>query len=304
MGYEDELREERGESQTPAIIDLPRGTDMNFDEALTIMRHSLARVIVLAGEVGSGKTTLLASLYENFLRGPFAGYYFSGSYTLPGFEKRSHHARVLSGRITPDTERTPISEQALLHLRVRVQDMSKPSQDLLFSDISGETFRMVRDSSDECRRMEIFRRADHFVLLMDGEKLSKKEYRQEVFLNGDRLLRRCFETGMLGKKSFVNILFTKYDLLKESQDADQKKYLDYITVRLQNRYKQKSARFLFHYIAARPKHESSLQFAYGLNEIFPSWVEETPIFERGPSMIFEIEPKTEMERFSWKQLGH
>lgn len=299
----DELPEKKDESQTSSIIDLPTGTGISFNEAHIIMRHSLTRVIVLAGEVGSGKTTLLASLYESFLRGPFAGYCFSGSCTLPGFEKRCHHARIMSDRAIPDTERTPISERTLLHLRVRMQDMSKPYQNLLFSDVSGEAFRMVRNSSDECERMEIFRRADHFVLLMDGEKLSKEEHRQEVFLSGDGLLRRCFENNMLRKNSFVDVLFTKYDLLQESKNIEQEKYLNYIKNKLKERFKKNNARYQFQYVAARPKHNGNLYPTFGLSDIFPSWVEKTSICEREPTVL-QTEPKTEMERFLWKQLGH
>jgi hypothetical protein len=301
----EKLTKETDSPQKSSMVDLHRGTDIQLEDAITMIRHSLTRIIVLAGEVGSGKTTLLASLYENFLRGPFAGYYFSGSYTLPGFEKRSHHARVLSGRITADTERTkPTSDKGLLHLMVRIQNMSQPSQNLLFSDISGETFEMARDYSDECRKMEILRRADHVVLLMDGEKLSKKEQRHEVFINGEMFLRRCFESGMLSKRSFIDVLFTKYDLLKETADTSQKEFLDYITKRLTDRYEKECLRFRLKYVAARPRNESKLALASGLETIFPNWVEDTPFLERRSSATAQFELKTEMERFLWKQLGH
>ncbi len=153
--------------------DLPTGDKLTVDTCKIVTHATRARMVVIAGREGSGKTTLLASIYDEFQNGPFAGYNFAGSRTLPGFERRCFLSRISSGRQTPDTERSKGAfGETLLHLRVRVADNSEPIRDLLFTDLAGEDFRQAMNSTEFCQKLEIVHRADHFVLLIDGEKIN------------------------------------------------------------------------------------------------------------------------------------
>ena len=87
-----------GESLVPAEVD-------------RFLLRKPAKFVTIVGEFDSGKTTLICALYDRFLKGGFAGYLFSGSHTLLGFEKRSHHSRVDSGRIAPSEHQADVPGQ-------------------------------------------------------------------------------------------------------------------------------------------------------------------------------------------------
>jgi len=284
MGHKEETEMVRTAAETKQakgeldkVVSLPDAGDLDPRSAAEITRAALTRLIIIAGEAESGKTTLLASIHQKLNEGPFAGYLFAGSQTLFGWERRCHLARIASGRSSPDTERTLGLKHTLLHLRVRRSDLSMPGQDILFTDISGELFRRVRDSGEECRRLSILRRADHFVLTLDGDKLSRSDVRQEAFHNGALILRSCCDEGMLTSNSFVDVLFTKYDLLKpkEDEDGSTRDFLEHIAQNLRDRFEKRVSRLRFFRVAARSD-TGNLEEAYGLPDILPSWIEDTP----------------------------
>jgi hypothetical protein len=291
--------------QESGTIDLPSGEDLDFDQGTKITRARITRVIVLAGSVGSGKTTLLASIYEKFLRGPIANYLFAGSKTLIGFDKRCHLARIASLRARPSMERTKRGfDNKLLHLRVRPNDFSSDPLDMLFSDISGETFEMARDSNEECKQLGIIMRADHFAIVIDGEKLSSIDSRHGAFNDADLLLRRCIETGMLTGRSHVDVLFTKYDVITSINTEEIHDFISHIEHEMKLRYDSKLKRMHFFRVAALPKKPSVLPLFYGLDEMLKSWIERSP-FEDSLKRedISDILPVTQYDKYIHKLLG-
>lgn len=264
------------------MIDLPDGEALNLEGAKVITQASLTRLILFAGAPDSGKTTLLTSIYESLQWGPFAGYIFAGSRTLLGFEERCHLGRIASERMTADTERTklePGQYPQLLHLRVREDNLVRPVQNLLLSDLPGETFRLAKDSTEECVKLSVLRRADHFVLLLDGKKLSRIESRAEVMADGTSLLRSCLDAELLGKRSLVDVLFTKWDAIERSPDKEKAEaYTTLGKKQMKDRFEARVGRLRFFRVAARPEEKSDLPFAYGLSQVFPSWVEESSLF--------------------------
>lgn len=280
-------------------IDLPRGDDLTPELATNITSASLTRLIVLAGGVGSGKTTLLASMYEMFQKGPFAGYLFAGSQTLPGLEQRCHLARIASQRIRPDTERTkPLFEDTLLHLKVRSEDLARPAQDLLITDLAGERFRLARDSTEECKKLVLLRRADHFVLLLDGEMLSQVDRRQEALIDGQSLLRSCIDAGMLDTYSMVDIVFTKWDLIEQMKqnEPDLDAFLKRIAATMRERFEIRLGRIRFFPVAARPVY-GNLPFGHNLDQMFPSWVQDHPCRKFSRPNLIDRTNLREFDRF-------
>jgi hypothetical protein len=266
------------------MVDLPSGLDFTPVTASRITRARLTRVIVIAGDQDSGKTTLVSSLFDRFQEGPFAGYLFAGCHTLPGLERRCFPSRIASERMHPDTIRTPRGDgQSLLHLRLRVEDLSRPIQDLLLSDISGEFFRDACDSTEGCQQLKVLRRADHLVLCLDGEKLANIGQRHEAFNTGKLLLRSTLDAGMIGLHTFVDILFTKRDLLGPLEGSSALDYLNKIRQGLSDEFASRLGRLRFFEVAARPTVEG-FPLAYGLDRILPAWVEDTPFYTQ-PQLI-------------------
>lgn len=265
-------------------VAIPYGEDLESDTAKRIMRCVPTRVVVLAGDVNSGKTTILVSIYEKFIDGMFADYMFAGSDTLPGFERRCHPSRVTSERIKPDTGRT--TGMTLLHLRVKKSGSNGHSQEMLFSDISGEDFEAARNSVDFCRQMPILKRADHCLLLFDGAALASPEQRHRTFRGGEMLLRSLLDSGMFGSRTMVDVLFTKYDIIVSRPDAPEiEELIAHIEQELNKRYSSRLASLRFHRVAARPEPADVLEPAYGLDRIFASCVEETAFHQRPRSLV-------------------
>jgi hypothetical protein len=286
-------------------IELDDGSDLDPEAAERIARAAIARVVVLAGASDSGKTTLLASLYESFQRGPFAGYLFAGSATLLGFERRCHLARIESGRATSETARTlTTGAQRWLHLCVRSPALDGPPRDLLLAEIAGDAFRAAKDSTDECHRLSVSRRADHFVILVDGARLVQRQHRFTAANDAALFLRSCLDADMLSRSSFVDVLMTKWDLVAAAPDAAE---IDQITTAFTERTRQHCAarlgRLRFFRVAARPQPAGGVGFAHGLAEIFASWVADSPAFRpAAPIPVRVPENAPEFDRYLWRRI--
>jgi hypothetical protein len=275
---------ERRVPDVPDVHALPRTADLDDISARAITSANATRLIVIAGLNGSGKTTLVASTYDRFLRGfGFAGYIFASSETLIGFEQRVHLSRLASGLTHPETERTPFSESMrLLHLRLRKAN-GGPFVDVLFTDIFGEAFRQAKDSTDACRRLTFLRRADHVVVLLDGEQLLDGAARISAVASVDDFLQRSLDSGMLGKQTHVDIATTKWDVVERCMPemrAGVHGFLATIESRCQEDFRSSFASLRLARVAARPAPPSLLASAYGVDVLFPAWVEE----ERVPSV--------------------
>lgn len=253
----------------PGLIELPHGKGLKAEEAADITREALTSIILFAGTAKSGKTTLLASLFLLFQKGPFAGYLFSGSDTLIGYETRNYFALCASKRATPTTPRTVVSE--FLHLRVRMEDLSKPATDVLLCDLAGEDFRAAKDSSDDCKKLEVLRRADRVVLLVDGEKVADPANRKRAKNDPVTLLRNCLDSGMLDRQTAVDVLFTKWDLVEASAAKDDAvAYADHVGEEFHRLFAERVRAIRVARVAAHP-FAADLPLGHGLADLFPSW---------------------------------
>jgi hypothetical protein len=182
--------------------------------------------------------------------------------------------------VHPDTIRTPRGAGQLhLHLKLRVEDLSRPIQHLLLSDISGEFFRDACDSTEGCQHLKVLRRADHIILCLDGEKLASSSLKHEAFSTGKLLLQSTLDAEMIGQHTFVDVLFTKRDLLGPLEGSSALDYLNKIRQGLRSEFAHRLGRLRFFEVAARPTVEG-VPLAYGLDRVLPSWVEDTPFYTR------------------------
>ncbi len=273
----DDAGREAEEQQAQSVVRLFSGEELDLEGARQVMVGSLTRMVVIIGDPDSGKTTLLAELWEQFQRGPYNGFLFAGSRTQPAFDRRCHLARIVSGRSESDTERTkPSDDVKWLHMAVRDSELAKPTQHLIFSDVSGEILRRIRDSTEEAARLSVFNRADHVLFLMNGAQLISVDERQRARTNAIMSLRSMLEAGQLGKDSLVEVAVSKWDLVVgKLEEANTQDFLDAIKDEITRRFEGSLGKLSFHNIAARPEPGSGVSKAYGLSELFGSWVRDT-----------------------------
>jgi hypothetical protein len=238
----------------------------------------LSNFVILAGDANAGKTTLLSSLYINFQREPSSfGYVFSGSRTLIGFEKLSFWSLISSNRKSADTERTKLSASEILHIQVANESDIWKTKDLLFYDISGERYKQLGNSITECRKFTLIERADHFVLFFDSNLLSDMRMRNDAKIIGINILRSLSDSGMLNPKTYIEVVFSKWDLLLlEKNNVElHKKFIEGIKNEVITRFSATHGNINFYEIASRPKGSSTLEFCYGVDKLFSQWVEES-----------------------------
>ncbi len=285
-------------------FDLSHGDALNLEEAAAIASASRVQLLIIAGAVNSGKTTLVASLFHLFQRSPFAGYLFAGSASLVGFDRRCFLARTALGRERMDTVRTrPGETRTFLHMRLRAKGLSSSATDLLFFDLSGEDYRRAKDSVEECRRMGVLRRADHFILLVDGEQLSDRNHRQKASNEPSMLLRCCLDAGQLDRHSYVDVLFTKWDLVEPSgKPTEHSDFVAHVEDDFKRRFESRLGRLRFFKVAARPATLNHYKLGYGIEAPFPSWVEERPQSYEPTAPILNRSALSEFDRYLLRRL--
>jgi hypothetical protein len=269
------------ESKSPipasdVVIDLPSGNELDDLAAAKLRAAQLVRLIVVAGPVGAGKTTLIATLHDLFQTGKVGDYAFAWSRTLPAFERRCHLSRIASEREVSETERTPFGKVRYLHTQISGPELRDNLLDLLFIDVSGEVFDGARDSTSECQQLVFLKMADHFLLLMDCEKIIDLKKRNLVIHNAGMLLSSCLDSGMLSPSCFVSVLWTKYDFVAAAGNGEHGAFLERATEELQKQFGSRVRKLSFRKVAARPADVDGLEFGHGVPELLREWATESP----------------------------
>jgi len=280
------------------------GNELTLDDAYAISASSLSTFVMIAGKADSGKTTLLSTIYEIFQEKPYCGYSFAGSKTLVGFEKRSFLSRVASGLDEPDTERTkPDYDQKLLHLSARINDLSQIKRNIFFADISGEVFERAISDIEEMRRITLIPRVDHFVVTIDGERLSNLSTRNETVNTTGLLIRACIEAGMIDNTMKIDIIFTKYDIVQsKGVEFNTDQYIEQTITSLKRKFEDKVGCIKFFKVAARPT-QGDFEIGFGLETPFISWLTESPYADKKNFNIFLDSPdssRADFDMFEYK----
>lgn len=281
-----------GQSQ----MSVPSGQALSAEEGNLIANAEPTRLVLLAGPVKSGKTTLLASLHEGFRKGPFGNCLFAGSKTLFGFEQICHLSRAASGLEEPDTERTKAgTDEVLLHLRIRPENGARPPLNLLLCDMTGELFEAANQSDDALLLVPFLKQASRVVVVLDGEKLMKSDVRQRVRQEAFTLLRGCIQLGRLHKRSIVDIVFSKQDLIRASEQRSTiEQFQNAVEEEASKRFAPSVGEMRFYRVSARPNPDA------GFLQLFSAWVGEN----RPPELKRIYPPigvlSREIDRFIWK----
>lgn len=260
-----------------AFVDLFQGTELSAVDAEAVTLRSNTHLIVFAGAAGSGKTTVIASIYERFCKGPFPGLLFAGSRTLLGFEQICHLNRLASGGSFPDTPRTiPADEAAYFHLALRENKVGALRRNVLLSAVSGELFRLAKNSREDCHRLTFLLRANTIVILVDGARLADPRTRTKAQTEASSLLESFLDAHMIGNHCQIEFVFSKLDRVLEAGspaiaflERTQEKFLAQFESRLSN--------LVFRRIAARPDQLLSIWGVDdGMADAFSSWIKEMP----------------------------
>jgi hypothetical protein len=272
-----EVTESDGETK-PEFIELFSGAALSATDAEAVTLRSRTQLVVLAGAEESGKTTVLSSIYERLNQGPFAGFKFAGSRSILGFEEICHLNRLASGGTLPDTQRTGLTDETkYYHLALRTTEPSATRRDVLFSAMSGELFRMARNSQEDAKRLTFLRRANTIVVLADGERLATPAQRTSAQADAADILESMLDANMVSPDCYVEIVFSKLDLITAAGQAA----LDFVTktqAKYEGKFRARIPYLSFRQIAARPTPSSPPEILDGgLADAFISWTTSMPL---------------------------
>lgn len=190
------------------------GQALNQQELFELSCREDVKLVLVAGPFGSGKTTLETMLYYIFLEGKNQRVSFCGSYTLPGFWRRSRKIMCNSGEPEPVVLRTSRQDKDwFLHLRV--QDKSGKSCNLMLADLSGEIFTEKANLDDYDK---LFQNMENVIIVVDGEKVSNAGRREIAYRETVMLLKSFLSKGIVTRKTKLQIICTKQDRIKKSEN--------------------------------------------------------------------------------------
>lgn len=199
------------------------GQALNQQELFELSCREDIKLVLVAGPFGSGKTTLETMLYYIFLEGKNQSACFCGSHTLPGFWRRSRKIMCNSGEPEPVVPRTSRQDKDwFLHLEV--QDMSGKRCNLVFADLSGETF-METESLDNYSKL--FRNMENVIIVVDGEKVCDADRRDNAYTDTVMLLKQFLKKGIVTRRTKLQIVCTKLDRIKKAENREKiKEFLE------------------------------------------------------------------------------
>jgi len=271
----EEFQQDAGESD---LIELPSSEALDVVQVDEFLRWRPIRLITIVGDRDSGKTTLICSIYERFLRGPFADHLFAGSRTLIGFDQRHHYSRVDSGLDRPDTPRTSLSDGVrFYHFAVVRENEHSVRTDLMLSDRAGEKYQQARNNSIVVSELFEVAKADRLVLLLDGARLISKVERANACTSVRLTLRALLDGGALDNNIYVQIVITKIDRIEnqvESEKTETREYLFKFQQKLLERFNDRVAELSFFEISARDP-DGKLPPAFGIDKLLKCWVDKT-----------------------------
>lgn len=274
---EAEMSADAAEEAQPEFVDLFPGAALGAADAEVITLRSRTHLVVFAGAEGSGKTTVLASIYERLNQGSFAGFRFAGSRSLLGFEEICHLNRLVSGGNQPDTQRTRLTDDTkYYHLALKGTEPAAARRHVLMSAMSGELFRMAKDSQEDAERLTYLRRADTIVVLVDGERLAAPAVRTSAQADAADILESLLDADMVSRSCRVEVVFSKLDRVTAAGQIALE-FLGKTREKFEGKFRARVPTLAFRQIAARPAPSFPAEnIDDGLAEAFVSWTTLLP----------------------------
>jgi hypothetical protein len=192
-------------------------------------------------------------------------------------ERWSHPSRAESGRATPDTAHTSLSEGLrFFHFGIVRVERPEERHDLMLSDRAGEAYREVRNRPNTVSELLEVKKAHRLVLLLDGGRVVNTVERAGAMQSVRRTLRVLLDGGGLGSSSVVQVVTTKVDLIAKVAEAAEKTRIDSLLEdfreRLRSDFGPRLDDLSFFDIAARDP-DAQFSPAFGVDNLLRSWVE-------------------------------
>lgn len=223
-----------------------RGEALNEDELFQLSARDDIRRVLIAGPQSSGKTTLIIAMYYLFLEGCSRTFHFGGSLTLNGFKRRSQKINLASGEAKPTVDRTLRAEQDR-NLHLILVDADGKRSNLVFADISGELFAPTYVEEIGA----LYGNCENVIMTIDGEKLQNPSERRHEIITSIQLLKNMLTSKVLTKRSKLQIIFTKKDLIGAGEDSDNTfEFLGKRQSSIQEQYAEYVSTLDFHTISA------------------------------------------------------
>ena len=250
---------------TSAFEPLSPAVPLEVAQARRYSQRGLARVISFVGMRECGKTSLLARIHQLFQSGPIGDFAFAGSASLPRLEEMNWLAAVQSGLGQPQMDRSSSRfDNAFLHLEVLLRT-SSVRIDMLFNDISGETFERAVSSQSICDNLIVLRRANHVVVLIDGALMATHQRHHHLAQIHD-FLQRAIQGGHLHSHTIVHVVTSKMDCLPPNRLST----IDDAESALRNRLEPVVNAVYTWRIAARPM-DGTLPTELPIVDMFTHW---------------------------------
>ncbi|MBE9583657.1 GTPase domain-containing protein [Mucilaginibacter sp. JRF] len=254
------------------VVDVYSGKALELYDVNQISLSGVTKLIMLAGMPDAGKTTLILSLMHLFQTQPFfSDFIFAGSKTLLDFEEKAHPSKIDSDNDEPETNRTPDIPPQFLHIKLQNTKSLKTSN-VLFTDISGEKFRAIKDSTETAKKFKLALRADSFVLFFDTKRVTSFEERASSKTSALGILRSLTEAQTLLPHTKIQIVFSRWDLF--SNDEDEALHNEFISLLKNDIEKLLKSNYNLSYfeVAARPS-LGEYEFGYGIEDLLKAWFE-------------------------------
>jgi len=253
---------------TQKQVTLHSGDTLISNEVDLILKKHDGKIIACVGPSNIGKTTLLASFYELFSQGSMDEFIFGGSQTLFAYEAICHHSRAASQNMQPNTPRTTRQNQASFYHIALKHRLNNTRIDLLLGDRAGEEYEAAIDNKEDCIGLYEVNRSDVLLLLVDGKALGDNKARHVAKNKADSLIRAFKEDRLLGDKSKIIIVMTRYDLAFQEGNSDKAMAeLGNLLGKIQLTLSGTNIEVSTHVVAARPDGTENVKVAYGIPEL-------------------------------------
>lgn len=188
------------------FLNLNMGKAFDVDELFSFTARKNVNFVVVAGPFESGKTTLEVILYYFFRFGYNQNLSFVSTFTIKGFLKQAKGMMLSSGERESKIDRTRRADKDnYLHLELRD---NQRKENFIFTDIAGEVYTELDKLRDYS---EYLKNSDTAIVLVDGDKLSRKETRLDAYTTTVTIIKNLLKMNIISKKTNLLIVCTKKD---------------------------------------------------------------------------------------------
>ncbi|CAI1532354.1 Uncharacterised protein [Serratia quinivorans] len=251
------------------------GEAFNEEAMSSFLKRTKPIIISVVGDTGCGKSSLIQCLYELFQAGPVSNKTFQRSHTLIGFDRRSYHARLMSGGKVATIQRTPIGVGVqYYHFCVSDADSKK---NIIIADRAGESYNLCKSKPLLVNQYTELTICNKILILIDGEKLSKRNQFAKTFISIRQMVMAIIDNLKRTLDFSVSIVISKSDLidkLPNNEEIKNKINDSFESIKL---YSSKiEVDFDLNYISSRPD-SVDIPYGTGINKLLDSWCENNKV---------------------------